>query len=733
MTKYQDTNTLYTSKLNSDLSEKSIAKMKKADWHSMRLDIENPNHNINLEINNLYRFFNPETQKLEVFDVPRLEDETDKDYYERRLKERQRHQEEIYKVMKEEQNENLKHNFNVDSPSQKTRIKKLKEQASQRAADIRKGVLKTLDKNIQKLNTDNPKDLKKFQDLTKKKQAVEDFCLMLSNKDDEERKNLTQENFDKVIKDYKSALPKIGKRDQDFIDKITEDFKKYKVLNNTKNLRGSTTTIVSSEILIKTPDDNNINIPPKLEEGFGIWLVKELYPNNNILYVATHCDENPNNSHTHVKMSGFNNKTKKYDLMDQEIEYFYKNIDRYKVLQKTIENIKDENIKYAEKELEELEKAEQARIKNNDPLSVSDQKELEELKKILNDYKTHFKEFSPNKRPTYTEEDEQDGKGKKGDLKKWKHYTLPEQRQHGVVFQAFVFAAKNKYLKKHNINVNYNKRTLEQILKDKHNYHDRKSPILYRAMNGQTKAQEATAKAEQELIKVNDLIAENQKILEDQNTLISDNETTITNQTTSISNNQETIENQNTSISDNEKTITDQNTLISDNQKSLEQQKTDLENNQNLINTQNKTKKENEEYIEKQESRLKKLKDSIKSIIEVPTTLFKGWASLMNAKDKSALVKEYTHFTTKLTNALEDVDYDKQGTIASVLKASLKGAAEQISKYKFKEDFKEDGNKVVIEYLNEHEIEKPNDYNKQKTVLKHKADKTNNTVKIKYD
>ena len=36
-------------------------------------------------------------------------------------------------------------------------------------------------------------------------------------------------------------------------------------------------------------------------------------------YTAVYCDENPENPHAHFRMSGYNNKTKSFDLPDHEL------------------------------------------------------------------------------------------------------------------------------------------------------------------------------------------------------------------------------------------------------------------------------------------------------------------------------------------------------------------------------------------------------------------------------
>jgi len=511
MSKYEEYNTLYTSKLNSDGNTKSKNTMNRADWHSMRLDSNNPNHIIENEINNIYQFRN-ENGDLVDFDIPKIKNETDEDYYQRRLEERKKYKDIIDALEEEKEKEFYKTHLGVNDEKEKKKITGLKTKAGQVAGKYRSKQIKTLTKKIEGLDFENDKD--DIERLTSRKKALMKFADMLSNENDPERKELTQENYDEVLKTLKESFTEEElekKVNQNLINKINDDFKTFKILNNTQKMKGANRKIRSTEVVWKIPDDNNITVEAPHQREYLHAVFRNLYKGHDILYMATHLDEtlagHKINGHTHAKISGFNNETKDFDIIDTEI----KNLSKFAKSQNIkalMEKERQANIEYAKKEIEELEKA----LENKNNLTLDDIKYLNKTKKTLKETLVHLTEYTPLDIPTYEKEDEEKGLGKEGELKKWKHYSLPEQINHGVMFQTFMYESFKAYVKKKtNKNhkeydpawekykdYNFQKRSLEQKMIDKHDYNDRKAPILYRANNGQKKALELAEKYKKE-------------------------------------------------------------------------------------------------------------------------------------------------------------------------------------------------------------------------------------------
>lgn len=94
------------------------------------------------------------------------------------------------------------------------------------------------------------------------------------------------------------------------------DFDKIAELKN-KNINRK---IISMEILFKIPDDSNIKVSDEDWKTLVTTFIKDNFPNNKPLYIAIHNDENPDNPHPHVQLSGLNYKTKELDIPDQEIK-----------------------------------------------------------------------------------------------------------------------------------------------------------------------------------------------------------------------------------------------------------------------------------------------------------------------------------------------------------------------------------------------------------------------------
>lgn len=129
----------------------------------------------------------------------------------------------------------------------------------------------------------------------------------------EEEKEFDKKNLD----DFLNIKNKISRRNDKL--KVIEKVSDFDVLNGSKN-RNFQLKIQSSEVIFKIPDHNKINVKSKHWKEIIQDYIKENYPNNRLLYAAIHLDENEENSHAHVSISGYNSKTKDYDMPDQEMK-----------------------------------------------------------------------------------------------------------------------------------------------------------------------------------------------------------------------------------------------------------------------------------------------------------------------------------------------------------------------------------------------------------------------------
>lgn len=86
-------------------------------------------------------------------------------------------------------------------------------------------------------------------------------------------------------------------------------------------------SILSKELVFKIPDKYNKNVKPDDWIKVGNGIKKSLYEDFDIIYSAVHCDENPDNPHLHMSLSGKNNKTGLFDIQDSLIKTLSKNKD----------------------------------------------------------------------------------------------------------------------------------------------------------------------------------------------------------------------------------------------------------------------------------------------------------------------------------------------------------------------------------------------------------------------
>jgi hypothetical protein len=486
MSKYENSNTLYSNKLNTNGTKQSQAKMNKADNHSLRTEL-NPNADPNLEINNSYLFIN-KNNELQSFNPEKFENENDADFYNRRMEERKKFKEDIYKKMKEEENKYFQESFGKGKISIKKDINN-KKKMSEIGTNLRSKCKNAITKKIDKATSKNETELVKL--FENEKLLINEFAELIGKKE-----NFNKENVDRIIKELKSVYEitdgkKIKKSNQNTLDNFQKYFKDFGYLNEGQSYRdGSIKKIRSTEIILKIPDDNNLNIPGNVQQDFLKKFVGKVYPNNNIFYMVSHLDENPENPHTHLKLSGFNNKTNDFDLMNEEIKFLNSYVNKQSSKNYFNEK-KDADLKFAQNEIINLnEKLLEA--------TTEETEEIEKILKLLNKEVDHLENYSKIEVP----------KNADGSLKKWSEYKLDEQKNHGVIFQDILYRSfENEINKKTDLKVNLKKRSLQQKLDDNHNYEDRKSNILERIHNRQNKVNEEIK--ELEVIKEN----ENKKIV----------------------------------------------------------------------------------------------------------------------------------------------------------------------------------------------------------------------------
>ena len=85
-------------------------------------------------------------------------------------------------------------------------------------------------------------------------------------------------------------------------------------------------TVISKELLFKIPDQYQVNLEPEDWIKATRNIVKKIYPEFDTIYEAVHCDENPKNSHIHIRISGLNNKTHRFDIGDALLNKFKKKL-----------------------------------------------------------------------------------------------------------------------------------------------------------------------------------------------------------------------------------------------------------------------------------------------------------------------------------------------------------------------------------------------------------------------
>lgn len=94
---------------------------------------------------------------------------------------------------------------------------------------------------------------------------------------------------------------------------------KCNALFKVKENKSMTMKVISQEKIFKIPDKHNVEVKAedwnKLIDEFH----NRFYKDYDAYYTAIHLDEKKENPHAHHRLSGFNNKTKSFDLPDHEL------------------------------------------------------------------------------------------------------------------------------------------------------------------------------------------------------------------------------------------------------------------------------------------------------------------------------------------------------------------------------------------------------------------------------
>lgn len=371
----KDNNTLYNNSMRTQNHE--MPKSNKADEHNLRLDPENPNYDPELEKNNVYLC---ELKLGEIKPIPNNQTQ--------KLKER------VNKIVEKEKQLFYKDcDADCGKMSQATRDKKITERSN--------------------LKNKFKKWIANEKTPEKEKQILQDCLNILDNK---------EQGTDKQLNQFRQLTDKVLRRN----DKI-KAISRVKDFNNIADLknRNLSKKIITNEIVFKIPDKNNISVSAEHWEVLTKHFKNKYFPNNRMLFAAIHADENPDNLHVHLKLSGYNYKTKNYDIPDHEIELLKNH------------------------------------LKNTDkPYPIKN--------------------------------------------KKWAEYNSIECKQHGKLYQDFIFEKMNMYLSKMGYDVDFKKRTAAQILEDDHDY-QKTLKSTNREHNRQNKLNEALDIAE---IKAQEIVDE---------------------------------------------------------------------------------------------------------------------------------------------------------------------------------------------------------------------------------
>lgn len=122
----------------------------------------------------------------------------------------------------------------------------------------------------------------------------------------------------KTLSEQLTSFGKV-KRFNNKISRLNDLENCNKILNETTS-RNVSFTVFSKEILFKIPDEYKTNITNN--DWIRVYndFKKDIYPNNEMLYLTIHHDENPENPHVHFRLSGKNKKTGQMDIQDEMLK-----------------------------------------------------------------------------------------------------------------------------------------------------------------------------------------------------------------------------------------------------------------------------------------------------------------------------------------------------------------------------------------------------------------------------
>ena len=306
MEKYKDYSTAYINSIRVKTGSGNLNKS--LDEHSLRLmnsPEELEHFDQTKEINNQYYVLNNETGELELMTFERKQNESAKDYYLRRVEQRQKISDFIQ--------DDIKNN------------RKIWKNSTLAETENAKG---------ETVKISHSKQTQLIKDRTQIKRKIKNWAD--TEKNEKKKKKATSEelNF------WNEVYSNIGNNEidpdellaqLDCFDNVSRYNDKTKAINKLKDFncllgaeRRNKRFVESAEYMIKIPDDNHILWEPDHQKQFLETLLKEMLPDHKIYYIAIHLDENEQNPHIHAKVSGFNEKTKKYDLVDSELQYLEK-------------------------------------------------------------------------------------------------------------------------------------------------------------------------------------------------------------------------------------------------------------------------------------------------------------------------------------------------------------------------------------------------------------------------
>jgi hypothetical protein len=99
---------------------------------------------------------------------------------------------------------------------------------------------------------------------------------------------------------------------------------KCNALFKVKENKSMSMKIISSEKVFKIPDKHNVEVKAEDWHKMIDEFHNRFYSDYDAYYTAIHLDEKQENPHAHHRLSGFNNKTKSFDLPDHELNLIRK-------------------------------------------------------------------------------------------------------------------------------------------------------------------------------------------------------------------------------------------------------------------------------------------------------------------------------------------------------------------------------------------------------------------------